>query len=324
MFKNIPHLFLTLFMLCQITPAIASDPYPNRPIKLVIPYPAGGGTDSFARPLALQLSTRLGQSVVVENRGGAGGSIGMESVSRASADGYTLLLALTPQLAVNGALYEKIPYDPIKSFSPISLIAEAPYLLLVNPTLPVNTTKELLALAKAENGKLTYASSGSGSGAHMAAELLISMTGIPMTHVPYKGGGPALSDVLAGHVKVLFAPAVSSLQYIQTGRLKALAITGDKRLSSLPNVPTIAESGVPGYDSTVWYAMLAPPNTPREVVTRINAELLQILKDPSFKSMMSLNGIEPIGTSPEGLTSYINKETIKWSKVIKSAGIKAD
>jgi tripartite-type tricarboxylate transporter receptor subunit TctC len=190
--------------------------------------------------------------------------------------------------------------------------------------LPVNTTKELLALAKAENGKLTYASSGSGSGAHMAAELLISMTGIPMTHVPYKGGGPALSDVLAGHVKVLFAPAVSSLQYIQTGRLRALAITGDKRLSSLPNVPTIAESGVPGYDSTVWYAMLAPPNTQREVVARINAELVQILKDPSFKSMMSLNGIEPIGTSPEGLTSYINKETIKWSKVIKSAGIKAD
>ena len=324
MFKNIFRLFLTLFTLCQITLAIASDPYPNRPIKLVIPYPAGGGTDSFARPLALQLSTRLGQSVVVENRGGAGGSIGMEAVSRAPADGYTLLLALTPQLAVNGALYEKIPYDPIKSFSPISLIAEAPYLLLVNPTLPVNTTKELLALAKAENGKLTYASSGSGSGAHMAAELLISMTGIPMTHVPYKGGGPALSDVLAGHVKVLFAPAVSSLQYIQTGRLKALAITGDKRLSSLPNVPTIAESGVPGYDSTVWYAMLAPPNTPREVVTRINAELLQILKDPSFKSMMSLNGIEPIGTSSEGLTSYINKETIKWSKVIKSAGIKAD
>ena len=324
MFKNIFRLFLTLFTLCQITLAIASDPYPNRPIKLVIPYPAGGGTDSFARPLALQLSTRLGQSVVVENRGGAGGSIGMEAVSRAPADGYTLLLALTPQLAVNGALYEKIPYDPIKSFSPISLIAEAPYLLLVNPTLPVNTTKELLALAKAENGKLTYASSGSGSGAHMAAELLISMTGIPMTHVPYKGGGPALSDVLAGHVKVLFAPAVSSLQYIQTGRLKALAITGDKRLSSLPNVPTIAESGVPGYDSTVWYAMLAPPNTPREVVTRINAELLQILKDPSFKSMMSLNGIEPIGTSPEGLTSYINKEIIKWSKVIKSAGIKAD
>jgi tripartite-type tricarboxylate transporter receptor subunit TctC len=324
MFKNIFRLFLTLFTLCQITLAIASDPYPNRPIKLVIPYPAGGGTDSFARPLALQLSTRLGQSVVVENRGGAGGSIGMEAVSRAPADGYTLLLALTPQLAVNGTLYEKIPYDPIKSFSPISLIAEAPYLLLVNPTLPVNTTKELLALAKAENGKLTYASSGSGSGAHMAAELLISMTGIPMTHVPYKGGGPALSDVLAGHVKVLFAPAVSSLQYIQTGRLKALAITGDKRLSSLPNVPTIAESGVPGYDSTVWYAMLAPPNTPREVVTRINAELLQILKDPSFKSMMSLNGIEPIGTSPEGLTSYINKETIKWSKVIKSAGIKAD
>ena len=324
MSKNIFYLISILLALCQITQVAASDQYPNRPIKLVLPYPAGGGTDSFARPLALQLSTRLGQSVVVENRGGAGGSIGMEFVARAPADGYTLLLALTPQLAVNGALYEKIPYDPIKSFSPISLIAEAPYLLLVNPKLPVTTTKEFLALAKAENGKLTYASSGSGSGAHMAAELLISMAGIPMTHVPYKGGGPALSDVLAGHVKVLFAPAVSSMQYIQTGRLRALAITGDKRLSSLPNVPTIAESGVPGYDSTVWYAMLAPPNTPREVVTLINAELLQILKDPSFKSMMSLNGIEPIGSSPEGLTSYINKETIKWSKVIKGAGLKAD
>jgi tripartite-type tricarboxylate transporter receptor subunit TctC len=315
---------LILFSTCLIAQATAAELYPNRLIKLVVPYPAGGGTDALARPLALQLSARLGQTVVVDNRGGAGGSIGMEFVARAPADGYTLLLALTPQLAVNGALYEKIPYDPIKSFSPISLIAEAPYLLLVNPALPVTTTKELLALAKAENGKLTYASSGSGSGAHMAAELLISMTGIPMTHIPYKGGGPALSDVLAGHVKVLFAPAVSSMQHIQSGRLRALATTGDKRLASLPNVPTIAESAVPGYESTVWYAVLAPPNTPREIVNRINAELLQILKDPAFRSMMNTNGIEPLGSTPEALNSYINKEITKWSKVIKGAGLKAE
>ncbi len=315
---------LILFSTCLIAQATAAELYPNRPIKLVVPYPAGGGTDALARPLALQLSARLGQTVVVDNRGGAGGSIGMEFVARAPADGYTLLLALTPQLAVNGALYEKIPYDPIKSFSPISLIAEAPYLLLVNPALPVTTTKELLALAKAENGKLTYASSGSGSGAHMAAELLISMTGIPMTHIPYKGGGPALSDVLAGHVKVLFAPAVSSMQHIQSGRLRPLATTGDKRLASLPNVPTIAESAVPGYESTVWYAVLAPPNTPREIVNRINAELLQILKDPAFRSMMNTNGIEPLGSTPEALNSYINKEITKWSKVIKGAGLKAE
>ena len=322
--RYIFRLFLILFAAFQIGQATAADPYPNRLIKLVLPYPAGGGTDTFARPLALQLTARLGQTVVVDNRGGAGGSIGMEFVARAPADGYTLLLALTPQLAVNGALYEKIPYDPIKSFSPISLIAEAPYLLLVNPALPVTTTKELLALAKAENGKLTYASSGSGSGAHMAAELLIAMTGIPMTHVPYKGGGPALSDVLAGHVKVLFAPAVSSMQHIQSGRLRAIAITGDRRLSSLPNVPTIAEAAVPGYDSTVWYAVLAPPNTPREIVNRINTELSQILKDPAFKSMMNVNGIEPLGTTPEALNSHINKEISKWSKVIKNAGLKAE
>lgn len=315
---------LAMFFACQISYANAADTYPNKPIKLVVPYPAGGGTDTFARPLAQRLSTRLGQNVIVDNRGGAGGSIGMEYVSRAPADGYTLLLALTPQLAVNGALYEKIPYDPIKSFTQISLIAEAPYLLLVNPSLPVNTVKEFLALAKAENGKLTYATSGSGSGAHMAAELLISMTGIPMSHVPYKGGGPALSDVLAGHVKVLFAPAVSSMQHIQAGRLRALAITGNKRLSSLPNVPTMAEAGVPGYDSTVWYAVLAPPNTSRDIVMRINAELMQVIKEPAFKSMMSENGIEPIGSSPEALTSFINQETIKWTKVIKGAGLKAE
>jgi len=322
--RYIFRLVLTIFTVFQIAQATPAEPYPNRLIKLVLPYPAGGGTDTFARPLALQLTARLGQTVVVDNRGGAGGSIGMEFVARAPADGYTLLLALTPQLAVNGALYEKIPYDPIKSFSPISLIAEAPYLLLVNPALPVTTTKELLALAKAESGKLTYASSGSGSGAHMAAELLISMTGIPMTHVPYKGGGPALSDVLAGHVKVLFAPAVSSMQHIQSGRLRAIAITGDRRLSSLPNVPTIAEAAVPGYESTVWYAVLAPPNTPREIVNRVNAELSQILKDPTFKSMMNVNGIEPLGTTPEALNSHINKEINKWSKVIKNAGLKAE
>ena len=321
------HFFRMIFALlvaCQVTCINAADPYPNKPIKLVLPYPAGGGTDSFARPLAQQLTNRLGQTVVVDNRGGAGGSIGMEYVARAPADGYTLLLALTPQLAVNGALYEKIPYDPIKSFTPISLIAEAPYLLLVNPSLPVTSLKEFLALAKSEGGKLTYATSGSGSGAHMAAELLISMTGIPMTHVPYKGGGPALSDVLAGHVKVLFAPAVSSMQHIQAGRLRAIAITGDKRLSSLPGVPTIAEAGVPGYDSTVWYAVLAPPNTPRDIVNRIHSELLQTLKDPAFKSMMSTNGIEPLGSSPEALSNYISKEMIKWSKVVKSAGLKPD
>lgn len=302
----------------------ASDIYPNKLIKLVVPYPAGGGADTFARPLAQQLSARLGQSVVVENRGGAGGNISMDYVARSPADGYTLILALTPQLAVNGAMYERIPFDPIKSFTPISLLGEGPYLLLVHPSLPANTVKEFLALARAENGKLAYASSGSGSGGHMAGELLLQLTNITMTHVPYKGGGPALADVLGGHVKVIYAPAVSSFQYIQSGRLRALAVTGDKRLSSLPMVPTLSEAGVPGYDSTVWYALLAPANTPRDIINRLNTEVLLILKEPSFRAMMNVNGIEPIGSTPEGLTSYISKEIIKWTKVVKSAGIKVE
>ncbi len=324
MFKAIYRFICLLAATSIMSFVYAVDAYPNKPIRLVVPYPAAGGTDSIAMPLALQLATRLGQPVIVDNRGGAGGSIGMEYVARAPADGYTLLLALTPQLAVNGSLYEKIPYDPIKDFLPISLIAEAPYVLVVNPSLPVNTLKEFLAMAKSENGKLAYATSGSGSGAHMAAELLISMTGISMTHIPYKGGGPAMADVLAGHVKVLFTPPVSSMQHILSGRLRPLAVTGSKRLPGLPNVPTIAEAGVIGYESTVWYGVLAPPNTSREIIMRINKELLQTLKDPTFKEMLNTNGIEPIGTTPEALNNYIAKEIINWSKVIKSAGLKAE
>ncbi len=322
--KILIRFFLIFITVLHIDFSSASEGYPNRLIKLVVPYPAGGGADAFSRPLAQQLSSRLGQSVIVENRGGAGGNMSMEFAARAPNDGYTLMLALTPQLAINGALYEKIPYDPIKSFTPISLIAEGPYLLLINPSLPVNSLKEFLALAKSENGKLTYATSGSGSGGHMAAELLINMTNIPMTHVPYKGGGPAISDVLGGHVKVIFAPAASTIQYIQAGRLRAIAITGEKRLSSIPMVPTMAEAGVPGYESTVWYALLAPPNTPKEIVSRLNTALLQILKEPSFKAMMNTNGMEPIGSTPEALTVYIQKEIVKWTKVVKSAGLKAE
>ena len=304
--------------------AAESSSYPSKAIKLVVPYPAAGGADSLARPLAQQLSVRLAQSVVVDNRGGAGGNIAMELVTRSPADGHTLMLALTPQLAVNGALYPKLGYDPIHGFTPISLIAEAPYLLLVHPSLQANTVQELMALAAQDKGKLAYASSGSGSGGHMAAELLIHLSGVSMTHVPYKGGGPALSDVLAGHVKVIFAPAVSSMQYIQSGRLKPLAVSGKKRLASLPQVPTMAEAGIAGYDSTVWYALLAPANTPRDIVQRLYAELLQTLKDPSFKSMMAANGIEPLVTTPEELSSHITQEIVKWSKVVKSSGMRAD
>ncbi len=298
--------------------------YPLKPIKLVVPYPPGGGTDTIARPLAKLLATELGQSVIVDNRGGAGGNLGMEFVARSPADGYTLLLALTPQLAVNISLFDKLSYDPRRDFAPISLLAEGPYLLVVHPSLKVNSVAELIALAKAKPGELNYATSGNGSGGHMAAELFTSMAGIQMTHTPYKGGGQALNDVLSGHVQVLFAPPVSASQHVKNGRLLALGITGTKASASLPHVPTLNDAGVPGYDSSVWYGLLAPAGTPKDIVAKLNVAALKVLHQPDFHALLVSNGIDPIGSSPSELSLYITKEITKWSKVIKSAGIKPE
>jgi tripartite-type tricarboxylate transporter receptor subunit TctC len=306
-----------------LIPAAHAENYPLKPIKLVVPYPPGGGTDTLARPFAQRLAVELGQPVIVDNRGGAGGNLGMDYVARAPADGYTLLLALTPQLAVNVSLFDKLPYDTQKDYSPITLLAEGPYLLVVHPSLPVHSVAELIALAKAKPGELNYATSGNGSGAHMAAELFTSMTGTRMTHTPYKGGGQALNDVLSGHVQVLFVPPVSASQHIKSGRLRALGITATKASAGLPNVPTLSEAGVPGYDSSVWYGVLAPAGTPKDIVTKLNAAMLKVLKQPEFHALLVTNGIEPIGSTPIELSNYINKEITKWSKVIKSAGIKA-
>ena len=298
--------------------------YPLKPIKLVVPYPPGGGTDTIARPFAKLLATELGQSVIVDNRGGAGGNLGMELVARSPADGYTILLALTPQLAVNISLFDKLSYDPRRDFAPITLLAEGPYLLVVHPSLKVNSVAELIALAKAKPGELNYATSGNGSGGHMAAELFTSMAGIQMTHTPYKGGGQALNDVLSGHVQVLFAPPVSASQHVKNGRLLALGITGAKASASLPLVPTLSDAGVPGYDSSVWYGLLAPAGTPKDIVAKLNAAALKVLQHPDFHALLVSNGIEPMGSSPNELSLYITKEITKWSKVIQSAGIKPE
>jgi tripartite-type tricarboxylate transporter receptor subunit TctC len=307
-----------------LAPFAHAQQYPDKPIRLIVPYPPGGGTDTLARPLAQRLAVELGQPVIVDNRGGAGGNLAMEAVARAPADGYTLVLALTPQLAVNISLYDKVRYDPRHDFAPITLLAEGPYLLVVHPSVPVNSVKELIALAKAKPGELNYATSGIGSGAHMAAELFTSMTGTRMTHTPYKGGGQALTDVLAGHVQLLFAPPVTVTQHITNGRLRALAITGSKRSASLPSVPTMSEAGVPGYDSSVWYGVLAPAGTPKEIVATLNAAMLKILKQPDFHALLVTNGMEPIGSSPSDFSNYIDTEIVKWSRVIKSAGIKVE
>jgi tripartite-type tricarboxylate transporter receptor subunit TctC len=247
------------------------------------------------------MAETLGQQVIVDNRGGAGGNVGMEVAAKAPPDGYTIVLALTAQLAVNPALYKKLPYDPVRDYEPITLLASGPYLLVTHPSLPVKSVRDLVALAKSRPGQISYASSGNGSGGHLAAELLKSMAKIDMLHIPYKGGGPALVDVLAGQVQVLFAPPASSAQHVQAGKIRALGVTTAKRSAALPDVPTIAEAGVAGYDSGVWYGILAPAGTPKELVARLNGEIVRALSHPEYRKLLVNNAIDPIGSTPDEL-----------------------
>ncbi|MGH8617205.1 MAG: Bug family tripartite tricarboxylate transporter substrate binding protein [Burkholderiales bacterium] len=304
-------------------PAVAQS-YPSKTIRLVLPYPPGGGSDTIARPLVQKLAESLGQQVIVDNRGGAGGNVGMELVARAVPDGYTLVMALTAQLAVNPALFKKVPYDPAKDYDPVIFLGNGAYLLTVHPSLPARNVKELIALAKARPGQMTYASSGNGSGAHLCSVLLDQMAGIRTVHIPYKGGGPALVDLLAGQVQVLFATPVASTQHIQSGRIRALAVSTAKRTVGLPDLPTVAEAGVPGYDSGVWYGVLAPAGTPREIVMKLNGELNRVLNQPDYRNLLVQNGIDPVGGPPEELGKFIKSELVKWAKVVKDAGVTVD
>ena len=308
---------------CASTSAVAQT-YPVKPIRLVLPYPPGGGSDTIGRPLAQKMSEGLGQQVVVENRGGAGGNIGMEAVARSAPDGYTIVLALTAQLAVNPALFSKVPYDPLRDYAPITLLGSGGYILVVHPSLPVRTVKELIALAKTRPGQIAYSSSGNGSGGHLAAELLNSMAGIKMLHVPYKGGGPALMDLIAGQVQVLFSTQLASWPHVQSGRIRALASSIAKRPASLPDLPTVAEAGVPGFDAGVWYGVLAPAGTPRDIVMRLNGEIARVLNQPDYRNLLVNNTIEPIGSPPEELSRYIKSELVKWAKVVKDAHVHVD
>jgi len=310
----------------SITPlwAQGAGDFPSKPIRLVIPYPPGGGMDTIGRPFARQLSANIGQQVVVDNRGGANGNIGMEIVARANPDGYTIGFALSAQLAINPGLYKKLPYDPVKDFAPLTLFADGCYLLVVNPSVPAKTVKELIALARAKPNSLAMASSGNGSGGHLAAALLMSMTGTRMLHVPYKGGGPALVAVLSGEAQTLFATYAASKGHIAAGRLRALGVSTAKRPAAISDVPTIAEAGVPGYESSPWYAYVAPAGTPRALVTRLNREIVRTLNHPDYQKFLIQSAIEPIGSSPDRLRAYIKSEMVKWARVIKEAGAKID
>jgi tripartite-type tricarboxylate transporter receptor subunit TctC len=298
--------------------------YPAKPIRLIIPYPPGGGVDAIMRPFAQHLSARLGQQIIIDNRGGSGGSIAMQAAARAAPDGYTIAAPITAQLAINPALYSSLPYDPIKDFAPITLFADGAYILVVHPSLPVKTMGEFLQLARKRPGEIHYGSAGNGSGGHLAGALLVSMTGIKMVHVPYKGGGPAQVGLLSGEIQADFEVWAYARGHIESGRIRALAVTTARRPKSLPDFPTVAESGVPGYDSGVWYALVAPAGTPREIIERLNRETVAVLKNPEYTKLLADQAIDPIGSTPEELGQYIRREVDKWAKVVKDTGARID
>ena len=306
-----------------VTSGAFAQNYPAKPIRLVLPYPPGGGTDVIARPLAQKLTENLGQQVIVDNRGGAGGNIGMELVAKSPPDGYTLLFALTAQYAVNPSLYPKLAYDPARDYAPISLLANAPYLLVVHPSLPAKSVAGLIALVKARPGQLAYSSSGNGSGAHLAGEMLRSLARLDITHVPYKGAGPAMPDLIAGQVQLSFVTYTAAGPHIKTARLRALGVTTARRSPTLPELPAIAET-VPGYDSAVWYGFAAPAGTPVEIVARLNSEVLRVLAAPDFRTRITLEAVAPIGSSPEEFGNFIKSEIVRWAKVVKDSGAKVD
>lgn len=307
----------------QAVMAGSGQTYPVKPIRLVLPYTPGGGTDLIARSLAQKLAENLGQQVIVENRPGAGGNIGMEYVARSAPDGYTLALGLTAQFAVNPSLYPKLPYDPVRDFAPVTLLARNPYLLLVHPSLPASSTKELIGLAKVRGGQLTFASSGNGSGAHLAGETLKTMARINLVHVPYKGAAPGIIDLIAGQVHLSFFVWSSTGPYIKTGRLRALGVTTAKRSPALPDLPAIAET-LPGYDLSVWYGVAAPAGTPREIIAKLSTEILRALAAPDYRQRIGEEAVESIGGTPEQFGEYIRSEIVKWESVVKNSGAKID
>jgi len=309
--------------LTLLASAAAAQGYPARPVRLIIPFPPGGSNDIVGRMVAAQLGDRLGQQVVVDNRGGAGGTIGTDLAARAPADGYTLLLVSTAY-AFNTSIYRKLPYDPATSFTPVALLGSGPGVLVVNPALPVHSVGELVAAAKARPGKLNNASAGIGSFQHLASELFRLQAGIQWLHVPYKGGGPAMVDLMAGQADVSVGSLIQMLPHIRSGKLKALGTTGAKRSPVLPDVPTVAEAGVPGYEATNWWGFLAPAGTPAGVVERLNQEVAAVQASAETKRRFETEGAEAAQMSPAEFGAFIAAETAKWARVVKEAGITAE
>lgn len=293
-------------------------------LRLIVPLAPGGGNDILSRGLSRHLSESLAQSIVIENRPGASGIIGTEAEARAAPDGYTLLMAGSGQMSINPVMYRKLPYDPFRDFVAITLVASFPSLLTVHPSLPVRSVRELITLARAKPGQLNYASSGNGSGSHLAMELFKTMAGVNIVHIPFKGAGPALSELIAGHVSLLFNNPLSSMPYARAGRVRAVAVTGNRRLVAMPDIPTIGESGLPGFDASVWLGLFAPAGVPAEITSRLQAEVARVVRRPEVQEQFAKQGIEALGSTSEEFASRIRSDTAKWDKIIRASNARVD
>ena len=306
-------------------PAFAqAAPWPSKPITYVVPFAAGGTTDILARLIGEKLSKALGQPIIVENRPGAGGNIGSDFVARAVPDGYTILGGTISSHAINVSLYAKMPYDPEKNFAPITLIGSLANVLAVNADSPIRTVQELIAEAKAKPGALTFASSGAGTSQHLAGELFKRLAGVEITHIPYKGSAPALQDLIGGHVSMVFDNVVAVAALIKSGKVRPLGVTSLKRVQAFPDVPTIAESGLPDYEVVSWQGIFAPAGTPPDIVKRLNEEIVRILRMPDVVERMDTLGLEPVGNTPDEFAKFQRAEIVKWAKVVKEAGLKPE
>jgi len=304
--------------------AVAQGAYPVRPVTLVVPFPPGGGTDTGARIVAQKLGAKWGQTVIVENKGGAAGMIGADMVAKAKADGYTLLMGNIGTQAINPSLYPKMPYDAATAFVPITLVAELPLAMMVNPAVPAKTAREFIALAKSEPGKLSYSSSGAGGAPHLAAEMFKEATGTFIVHVPYRGGGPAIGDLIAGHVQLSFMTVLEASGHIKAGKLRALAVTGSQRVPALPEVPTLAEAALPGFNSISWIGVLAPAGTPKEIVDKVASDVREVLASDDVKLKLIELGAVPAGTTPAQFQALIASDRKRYEQVIKDKKISVD
>ncbi len=304
--------------------AAAADAYPAKPIRFVVAFPPGGGTDIIARVIAQKLSERLAQQVVVDNRPGAGGNIGTDIVAKSAPDGYTMLMGSAGPLAVNASLFAKMPFDPIRDLAPVTLAASTPNVLVVHPSLLARTVKELIALARARPGEINFASSGHGTPAHLAGELFNSMAGVKLIHVPYKGAAPALADLLGGQVQLMFSTMPPALPHVKDGKLRALAVTSRKRSPAAPDLPTLDEAALPGFEAITWHGVVVPAGTPTTVIALLNREIVAILHLPEVVERLSGQGAEALGSTPEEFAAYIRSESVKWAKVVRESGAKAE